>query len=165
MIRHLINLFLYHLPPSRLFIFRSFLLRLGSVNLGANVAYCGRGWIYGRGEIVIGQDTWISPGVNFYTHTDATIKIGEKCDIGPGVEFIVGSHVIGNSSRRGGDGVARSITIGDGTWIGAGVRILDGVNIGSGCVVAAGSVVLRSVEDNCLIAGVPAIVKRKLIDQ
>lgn len=161
MIRHLINIFLYHLPPSRLFIFRNFLLRLGSVSVESNVSYCGRGWIYGRGEIIIGQDTWISPGVNFYTHNDAAIKIGKECDIGPSVEFIVGSHLIGEGTRRGGDGIARPITIGDGTWIGAGAKILDGVSIGSGCVVAAGSVVLKSVENNCLIAGVPAIVKRQ----
>ncbi|MDD5580245.1 MAG: hypothetical protein PHY16_13310 [Methylobacter sp.] len=97
-----------------------------------------------------------------YTHLDALILIGERCDIGPAVEFVTGSHIIGASARRAGHGTAKSIVINDGCWIGTGSRILGGVNIGSGVVVAAGSVVIRDVPANVLVAGVPAVVKRKL---
>jgi acetyltransferase-like isoleucine patch superfamily enzyme len=41
---------------------------------------------------------------------------------------------------------------------------MPGVTIGDGCVIAAGAVVNRDVEENCLVAGVPAKVIRK-IDQ
>lgn len=162
MIRHFVNILLFYLPPSRLFALRRILLRLASINVAPTVSFCGRGWIYGRGKISIDDGTWISPGAIFYTHCDASIKIGSQCDIGPGVEFVVGSHAIGNSARRAGNGIARPITIGDGTWIGAGVIILDGVTIGKGCVVAAGSLVRHDIEADCLVAGVPAVVKRKL---
>jgi maltose O-acetyltransferase len=64
--------------------------------------------------------------------------------------------------RRAGEGVANSIEIGDGCWIGARSIILGGVRIGEGSVVAAGSVVTRDVPSNVLIAGVPACIKRKL---
>ena len=38
---------------------------------------------------------------------------------------------------------------------------LDGVKIGERCVIGAGSVVTKSVESNCLVAGNPAqIIKR-----
>jgi maltose O-acetyltransferase len=162
MIRHFVNILLFYLPPSRLFVLRRVLLRMAAINVDTMVSFCGRGWIYGRGVISIGEGTWLSPGVVFYTHCDASIDIGSQCDIGPGVEFIVGSHEIDNSSRRAGKGIAKSIMVGNGTWIGAKVTVLDGVKIGNGCVIAAGSVVCHDVDDNCLIAGVPAIVKRKL---
>jgi maltose O-acetyltransferase len=162
MIRHFINIILYFLPPSRLFILRKFLLSLAKVNLGKNVSFCGLSWIYGRGNLLIGDSTWISPGAVFHTHEDAQIKIGKFCDIGPGSEFIIGSHRIGGQLRRGGEGIASDIVVGDGTWIGAKVLILDGVSIGSGCVIAAGSVVNKDVDNNCLVAGVPAKVKRNL---
>lgn len=123
---------------------------------------CGRGWIYGRGQLCIGSDTWLSPGVIFHTHLDAPIVVGSNCDIGPTVELITGGHIIGTASRRAGTGTAKPIVINDGCWIGAGSRILGGVNIGSGSVVAAGSVVVRDVPANVLVAGVPAVVKKDL---
>jgi len=41
----------------------------------------------------------------------------------------------------------------------------DGVTIGKNCIVAAGAVVNRDVPDNCIVAGVPAKVLRKLDEQ
>lgn len=162
MLRHLINILLYLLPPSRLFALRRFFLLLAGVSLGNNVQFCGRAWIYGRGQLFVGDDTWFSPATNIYTHTDADIKIGARCDIGPGVEFIPGGHLIGASSRRAGIGTAKPINIGDGCWIGANCLILGGVTIGDGCVVAAGAVVTTSMPPNSLVAGVPAKVKKAL---
>ena len=162
MIRHLINLLLWALPPSRCFALRRLCLRLAGVSIAPGAAFCGRGWIYGRGRLAIGDDSWLSPGVIVYTHLDVSIVIGERCDIGPGVEFIVGSHVIGDSTRRAGRGTARAINVGNVCWIGAGSKIMGGVTIGSGSVVAAGAVVLRDVPPNTLYAGVPAVLKRTL---
>ena len=162
MLRHLLNLLLFILPPSRLFLFKQLCLKLSHVEIGENVSMCGRGWIYGRGCLRIGNKTWLSPGVIFHTHLDAPIIIGSNCDIGPTVEFITGGHIIGTASRRAGTGTAKPIVINDGCWIGAGSRILGGVNIGAGSVVAAGSVVTRDVPTNELVAGVPAVFKKKL---
>jgi maltose O-acetyltransferase len=162
MLRHLINLFLFALPPSRLFGLRRALLSLAGISLGNNVQYCGRAWIYGRGQLVVGDDTWLSPATNIYTHTDVVIRIGARCDIGPGVELIPGSHLIGTSARRAGAGTAKPIIIGDGCWIGARCLILGGVTIGDGCIVAAGAVVTTSMPPNSLVAGVPAKVKQAL---
>jgi maltose O-acetyltransferase len=162
MIRHLLNIVFWILPPSRFFLFRRFFLKLSQVEVGKNVSVCGRGWIYGRGRLHIGNNTWLSSGVIVYTHLDAPIDIGSNCDIGPGVEFITGGHHVGASSRRAGEGTAKPILVNDGCWIGAGARILGGVNIGPGSVVAAGSVVIHNVPANVLVAGVPAIIKKKL---
>lgn len=142
--------------------FRRICLKFGRIDVGENASVCGRGWIYGRGTLRIGSNTWLSPGVIFHTHQDAPIFIGENCDIGPAVEFITGSHLVGNSSRRAGVGTAEHIVINDGCWVGAGSRILGGVSIGQGAVVAAGSVVTRDVPANVLVAGVPAVFKKPL---
>ena len=39
------------------------------------------------------------------------------------------------------------------------------MTIGTNCIVAAGAVVNRDVPDNCIVAGVPAKVLRKLDEQ
>ena len=160
--RALLIRLLCFLPVSRLFSVRRLLLNLCGFRIGSQTRACGGGSFYGRGELVIGEATWLSPRVIFYTHPDAQIKIGSRCDIGHGVEFIPGSHLIGTSSRRAGKGTAKPIEIGDGCWIGAKSVILGGVRIGVGSFVAAGSVVTRNVPDNVMVAGVPARIKRDL---
>ena len=161
-IRYISNFLAFLLPPTRFFAIRSRLMRLSGVDIGADSHICGNLWIYGRGKLRVGGDTWISPGAVIHTHLEADIYIGARCDIGPSVEFITGSHVIGTSQRRAGKGTALPISVGDGCWIGARTLILGGVRIGAGCVVAAGSVVTRDVPANVLVAGVPARVKRVL---
>ncbi|WP_277345131.1 DapH/DapD/GlmU-related protein [Rhodococcoides fascians] len=54
------------------------------------------------------------------------------------------------------------IDIGSDVLIGTGAIILKGVTIGSGSVVAAGSVVTRNVPQNCIVAGNPARVIRRI---
>jgi hypothetical protein len=54
-----------------------------------------------------------------------------------------------------------AVSIGPGTWLGAGVIVLPGAQIGRNVVVAAGSVVRGMVPDRCVIAGVPAKVVRE----
>lgn len=162
MIRYFINFLLHWLPPSRLFPLRRWLLRCASVELADDVRFCGGGWIYGPGKLNIGAGSWLSPACVFYTHYQASITIGQRCDIGPGVEFIPGGHRLGGHSRRAGEGTALPIEIGDGCWIGAHTIILGGVRIGAGSVVAAGSVVIGDIPNNVLVAGVPARFKREL---
>lgn len=53
------------------------------------------------------------------------------------------------------------IVIGRGSWLGFGCHVLSGVSIGEHCVVAANSVVTKSVPPFSVVAGVPArIIKR-----
>lgn len=54
------------------------------------------------------------------------------------------------------------ITIQDGCWICSSATICGGVTIGKNSVVAAGSVVVRDVPPNCIVAGVPAKVIRPI---
>jgi maltose O-acetyltransferase len=92
----------------------------------------------------------------------ASVVIGKNVDIAPCCAILTGSHEIGDSSHRAGKGYSADIVIDDGSWICANSTILGGVRIGKGCIVAAGSLVRENVEDNCLVAGVPARMIRKL---
>jgi len=53
-----------------------------------------------------------------------------------------------------------SVSIGPGSWLGAGAIVLPGARLGRNVVVAAGSVVRGEVPDRCVVAGVPARVVR-----
>ena len=160
--RHIVNLLLLLLPPTRLHAVRRIMWRSAGVAMDSNARLCGGGWIYGPGELRIGRDSWLSPGVVLYTNASAPIAIGAGCDIGPYCTILTGSHDIGPTSRRAGAPTANPVSIGDGCWIGARSTILGGVTIGAGCVVAAGSVVTADLPQNVLAAGVPARVKRQL---
>ena len=85
------------------------------------------------------------------------IKIGNHCTITTGVHFLThdgtGSLIKDKKGRR----YAYSrIEIGDNVMIGVNSIIMPGVKVGSNVVVAAGSVVTKSVPDNFIVAGVPA---------
>ena len=57
---------------------------------------------------------------------------------------------------------AKPVHIGRNVWIGADVFICKGVTIGDNSVIGAMSVVTRSIPENCIAAGNPAKVIRKL---
>ena len=56
-------------------------------------------------------------------------------------------HVSPNSTLCG------NVSVGEGTWIGAGSVILPGVTIGKWCTIGAGSVVAKDIPDFCLAVG------------
>ena len=61
---------------------------------------------------------------------------------------------IGN--KRDGDGTANCPIIGDNVTLGANVCIIGPITIGNNVVVGAGSVVVKDVPDNVVVAGNPA---------
>ena len=51
-------------------------------------------------------------------------------------------------------------------WIGAKVNILSGVNIGNGVIIAAGSVVTKSIPPYSIVGGIPAkVIKMRFSDE
>lgn len=55
-----------------------------------------------------------------------------------------------------------SIFIGDNCYIGTGSTILGPVKIGNNVIIAAGSIVINDIPDNCMVAGNPAKIKKRL---
>lgn len=160
--RVIANWLLAALPVSRFYSIKRRLLNQSGINVGIGGKINGGTRFYGRGYVSIGTETWVGPNCCFYTHHDVPILIGRNCDIAPDVRFVTGSHEIGPAVRRAGTGCAKAIQIGDGCWVGVGVTLLGGVKIGRGSILAAGSVVTKDVPEDCVAAGVPARVIRKL---
>jgi serine acetyltransferase len=148
----------------------------------------GEGWItVGRGTLIAAQVTMsagILPGQDL--GPDAVLRIGDRCVIGRG------SHIVAHQSVEIGDDVwtgpyvyitdqnhgyadpetpigrqfpvNKPVSIGAGSWLGAGAIVLPGARIGRNVVIAAGSVVRGEIPDRCVVAGVPARVVRQHTD-
>jgi acetyltransferase-like isoleucine patch superfamily enzyme len=149
------------------------------------------GSVFGEAAIEIGEDTLIGqqvsisagmlPGQDLFELT--LLTIGDRCVIGRGSHIIAhqsvtidddvwtGPYVYITDQNHGYEDpdtpigrqfpVNRPVTIGAGSWLGAGAIILPGARIGRNVVVAAGSVVRGHVPDHCVVAGVPAKVVRE----
>jgi maltose O-acetyltransferase len=160
MLSYLLQFLFSLLPDTRLFRFKAFLLRLRGFEIGSNVRVVSSVKIKLK-RLSIGDNTFIGHET-LIAGGDALVKIGKNVDIAPRCIIVTGTHEIGEAAHRAGKGLSLEIVIGDGTWIGAHSTILGGVHIGTGCIMAAGCLVNRDFDNNCLIAGVPAKVVREL---
>lgn len=122
-------------------------------------------------KISIGSNVVIRPGTSLFADgrenggkilIDSDALIGSNCHVytlnhrfaNPAMKIIDQGH--DDPDER------HTVRIESGCWIGANVTILPGVVIGKNAVVAAGSVVTKSVEARTLVAGVPATLIRHL---
>lgn len=103
--------------------------------------------IYARESIRIGKHTSIGGNVKIFDHDFHPIDPQERLE-----------HP--NSGMK-----TKPVDIGENVFIGVNAIILKGSKIGNNCVIGAGSVVASQFEDNCVIAGNPARVIRKLEDK
>lgn len=95
-------------------------------------------------------------GSAFWSSEPYLIKIGSHCQITAGTH--IHTHGGGNSVRAiyplfdcfG------KVVIGDYVYLGTGTQIMPGVTIGNNVLVAAGSIVTKSVPDNVVVGGNPA---------
>ncbi len=139
-----------------------------------------RGAVPGTGGFTLGAGVLIARACLIQSKTDAGyVHIGDGCSIGGqttlssagGIRLgrkvlIAGQAYIGGARYHldrldlhpidAGTYSKGPVTIGDGAWLGAGVRVIDGVTIGEGAVVGAGAVVTKDVEPYAIVAGVPA---------
>lgn len=150
------------IPETRFFGFKAWLLRWCGAAVGKNVRINSSVVVTGTGELEIGDDVWIGAGSFIMSTGNAIIAIGSRCDIGPHVMIITGTHEINRSQGHiAGAGKSMSVRIGDGCWLGARSLILPDVVLKNRTLVAAGSVVVRSNDnENELLAGNPASSKK-----
>ena len=71
-------------------------------------------------------------------------------------------HKFKNNMMSWHDVISKKITIKKNAWVCTRSIILKGVTIGEGAIVAAGSVVTSDVDNYTLVAGNPAVFKKKL---
>lgn len=114
---------------------------------------------FGNYEVQIGLGSNILSGAIFSNSTELgkgcivyyNTIITHDCKIGDFVELSPSVTILGRC------------TIDSYSQIGANATILPDVKIGKNVIVGAGSVVTKDVLDNCLVVGVPAIIKKELI--
>lgn len=113
--------------------------------------------------IAIGDNVGIS-GATIYARRG--IIIGNNTNIGGNTKILDNDfHPIEPRARIEDDKDkigTESIVIGANCFIGCNVIILKGTQLGDNCVVGAGAVVSGKFEDNCVIAGNPAKVIKKI---
>jgi len=120
------------------------------IHIGNNVGISGA-TIYARKGITIGDNTAIG----------GNVKILDN-DFHP-IDYETRNRLM--SDPNGGDSElipSNKITIGKNCFIGCNSIILKGTILGDGCVVGAGSVVTGQFEENCVVAGNPARIIKKL---
>lgn len=133
------------------------LLRSIRYKIGDNTKIVGPLFI--TGNLILGNNCWV--GAFFKILGNGNVIIGDNCDIAPEVCFLTGGHEIGDCTRRAGNGEIYTISVGNGTWIGARSIFVKNIQIGDANVIACGSVVHTNTPANCLIAGVPAKIKKE----
>jgi len=84
------------------------------------------------------------------------VVIGDRTQIGPGVQILTADHPREAAGRASGLEFARPVRIGRNVWIGGGAIILPGVSVGDDAVIGAGSVVTRDVPAGATALGNPA---------
>ncbi|MFS0620659.1 acyltransferase [Priestia megaterium] len=116
-----------------------------------------------KAEIFIGNNVGIS-GATIYARK--SIQIGDNTNIGGNAKILDNDFHPLEIEARNADIKekigTRPIVIGENCFIGCNALILKGTVLGAGCVVGAGAVVSGKFEENCVIAGNPARVIKKL---
>lgn len=93
------------------------------------------------------------------------IEIGENSTLAYGATVITSANPNGPKNKLVAiyPKMTAPVVIEDNVWVGANATILPGVTIGRMSVVAAGSIVTKDVPSGVLVAGNPAVIKKKLI--
>lgn len=99
---------------------------------------------------------------HFTVLDEAMVRIGDDCFIGPNVSIYTACHSTDPVERNTRQEWAQPVTIGNSVWIGGSVTILPGVTIGDNVTIGAGSVVVRDIPSDCVAAGNPAKIIRRL---
>jgi sugar O-acyltransferase (sialic acid O-acetyltransferase NeuD family) len=126
---------------------------------------------------VLAEHGWVATTiVHPNAHISSSAVLGDGCVVGPGVVVgaasLVGNHVllgrgvlVGHHVRIGagatlnpGANVAGNACVGENAAVGMGALVSNGIEIGAAAVIAAGAVVVRPVEAETRVQGVPARV-------
>lgn len=114
-------------------------------------------------ESVISIGSNVAINNNFACVAYGKISIGDNTLIGTSVVVVdFDAHEINPQTRNRSAGLQGDIVIGDNVWIGSNSMILKGVAIGNNTVIAAGSIVVKSIPANVVAGGNPCKVLREL---
>jgi len=128
-----------------------------------NGVFVGRNTILSckNGDIELADN--VNIGFNCEIFSASKVKLGKHALIAAYCYLIGGDHDFDSSDvsilEQGRS--SKGITLGEGVWLGAGVKVMDGLTIGKHSIVGTGAVVTKPVEEYSVAAGVPAKVIKK----
>lgn len=108
------------------------------------------------GKLIVGNNVGISEFCYFAIR--GNIFIGDNVIIGPGVKIFTENHSYDNKDQffRLQNEIRNDVIIGNNVWIGSNVILLPGVIIEDNVIIAAGSVVNKNVPTGTIYGGIPA---------
>ena len=134
----------------------------GQINIGNDVTLGTRAYFESGGKIIVGKRSGIWQNCLVTANCGSEVIIGPDCKIAHMTSLKTTTHAIApNDVCIGGEDQYKNINIGSGAWLCAGSIILPGVSVGEKCLVAAGAVVTSDTPPAALVAGVPAVVKKR----
>jgi len=110
------------------------------------------GCFFTGNNIKIGSNTVIARNC-YFDGRAGLIDIKNNVSIAPEVCIITMSHQVNSPDF---DTIVKPVLIEDYVWVGTRAMIMPGVIAGQGCVLAAASVVTKSVDPYTVVAGSPA---------
>lgn len=109
-------------------------------------------------NIELGGKVYIGEDCRFYA--EGGIKIGAYTKFGQQCIILTTNHNYKSDTRIPYDnvGLMQKVEIGNNCWVGIRSTILSGVKVEDGAIIAAGSVVTKSVPKYAIVGGVPATI-------
>lgn len=161
---YIVNLLLSALPNSSCQNFKTQMLRWAGVKVGQNVEVFQGVKIQGVGEVEIGDGAFIGHEALLMVNEGSQIIIESNAIVGSRTTIVTGFHDITPNDNRilSRKGTTSTIVIGKGCSVSTNCLVLPGVTVGAMSLVAAGSVVTHNVEPYTMVAGVPAVFKKRL---
>ena len=117
------------------------------------------------GDVTLGRDTSVWYG-SVIRGDVAPITVGDECNIQDNCTLHCDHDVpliLGDRVTLGHGAIVHCVSVGEGTLIGIGAKVLGGVRIGKRCLIAAGAVVPPDlvVPDDHVVMGVPGRLLRE----
>lgn len=123
---------------------------------GENVKVPHLGGVVIGNNVEIGANTCIDKGTLGNTIIEDNVKIDNLCHIAHNVQIRRNANVIALSM------IAGSVQLEENSYIAPSASIMNQLTVGKNSVVGLGAVVIKDVDDDVVVAGVPAKVIRKL---
>lgn len=138
--------------------------------LGIEIKGCEPGYIRISNPSVVGDCSFLHMGTNSEINKGCFLLlrndlfIGKNSTIAYGASILTGANPHASHNKLGKiyPKMTAPVVIGDNCWIGANATILPGITIGDCSIVAAGAIVTKDVPPGVLVAGNPAVIKKRL---
>lgn len=126
----------------------------GVLRNDGNLSCWGRVNVLNARNIRFGRNITLNNDV--YLNGQGGIKVGNNVAFSAGCKVIstgLNKSDLANGNKKH---ISIGVSIGSNVQVGAGAIILDGVVIGDNVIIAASAVVNKNVENNSIVAGIPA---------